>query len=181
MVCNVLMLWRPCAEAKREREKSSSSLAHAEWCFNYLNWNDNHPSHPGMKQIKRVILKVTSFCFFSKKPHFVVIPCCISAAAVFVHNSLSMFEISTCFMWRSRTWGRAASVPRCHDCDKTQTHKRLIRKDAVWVICVFSLFADGGPRSTSCCTSLAMLHNEYVSAPKWPKKKKNLTVHYPAF
>lgn len=177
MVCNVLMLWRPCAEAKKE--KSSSSLAHAEWCFNYSNWNDNnHPSHPWTKQIKRVTLKVTSFFFFQGKPHLVVIPCCISASVVFVHNSHPVFEICACFIRHLLTWGRAASVPQRHDCDKTQTHKRLIRKDGVWVMCVFSLFADGRPRSMSWCTSLTRLHNECVDAKMPPK---NLTVHYPAF
>lgn len=177
MVCNVLMLWRPCAEAKKRK---AAVLWHmqSDVLITRIGMITTTPPIPERNKLKGLHWKSPHFFFFQGKPHLVVIPCCISASVVFVHNSHPVFEICACFIRHLLTWGRAASVPQRHNCDKTQTHKRLIRKDGVWVMCVFSLFADGRPRSMSWCTSLTRLHNECVDAKMPPK---NLTVHYPAF
>lgn len=141
------MLWRPCAEANVYYiyiyiflKNPSSSLAHVEWCFNYLKWNDNHPSHPRMKQIKKGYTEVTSILFFLIS---------VLHSVAFPPLYLSTISLSK--------FGRSASVSQT--AIKLKHTKGWLEKTGVWAICVFSLFAD---RRLSCCTSLAMLHNECV-------------------
>lgn len=176
------MCWCFGDPVQRQKKRKAAVLWHmqSDVLITWIGMITTTPPIPERNKLKGLHWKSPHFFFFSFQgtPHLVVIPCCISASVVFVRNSLPVFEISACFIWHLLTWGRAASVPQCHDCDKTQTHKRLIRKDGVWVMCVFSLFADGRPHSMSWCTSLTRLHNECVDAKMPPK---NLTVHYPAF
>lgn len=122
---------------RQKKEENSSSLAHAEWCFNYLNWNDNqHPSHPWMKQIKRLTHRVTSF-FLKGKPHIAYLP------------QFNLFRThSECwhFYWFHEVF---------------TDMKQWIKKWVIWE----SICLQTKNVCMSRSTSLTVLNNEYTSKP----------------
>lgn len=157
------MCWCFGDPVQRQKREKTAVLWHmqSDVLITWIGMITTTPPIPERNKLKGLHWK-SPLLFFSRNASFYC-HTMLSDSVVFVHNPLSLLEISTCFMWHLLPWSRAASASQCHGHDKTLTETRQIRKDGEWVMCVFSLFADGGPFSMSCCTSLTMLHNEYVN------------------